>query len=99
MLCKVIVYKYSNGRINQINQKIIVQKKLTLICSKLIFRRLLVKLATECAYKFNNRFLKQVDGLYFGGALSVTFNNIYVIKIEDDIVVPSKLNLLSKAYR
>ena len=48
--------------INYINEQIYVHKKLTPICSKLIFRKLLIKLATECTFKFNNTFLKQVDG-------------------------------------
>ena len=48
--------------INYIIEQIYVHKKLTPICSKLIFRRLLIALATECTFKFNNRFLKQVDG-------------------------------------
>ena len=34
-----------------------VEKKLTPIFVKLIFRRLLVKLATECTFKLNNSFL------------------------------------------
>ena len=51
------------------------------ICSKLIFRRLLIKLATDCTSKFNSRFLKQVDGCNMGGPLSVTFSDIYKVKI------------------
>ena len=50
----------------------------------------MVKHATECTFKFNNRFLKQVDGCALGGPLSVTFNDIYMVKIENDIVIPSK---------
>ena len=104
----VIVYKYSNGTINQIDQKIIVQKKLTLICSKLIFRRLLLKRATECAYKFNNRFLKQVDSCTLGEhylLLSMTFiwsklkmilyyhqNLIFYQKFIDNIYSRMKIN-------
>ena len=76
--------------INYITEQIYVHKKLTPICLKLIFRRLLVKHATECTFKFNNRFLKQVDGCALGGPLSVTFNDIYMVKIENDIVIPSK---------
>ena len=57
--------------INYIIDQIYVHKKLTPVCSKLIFRRLLIKLATECAFKFNSRFLKQVDGCTMRGPLSV----------------------------
>ena len=60
------------------------------ICSKLIFRRLLIKLATEYSFKFNSRFLKQVDGCTMGGPLSVTFSDIYMVKMENDVVIPSK---------
>ena len=76
--------------INYITEQIYVHKKLTPICLKLIFRRLLVKHATECTFKFNNRFLKQVGGCALGGPLSVTFNDIYMVKIGNDIVIPSK---------
>ena len=48
--------------------------------SKLIFRRLLVKLATECTFQYNSRFLKQVDGCTMGRPLSVTFSDIYMVK-------------------
>ena len=75
--------------INYIIEQIYVHKKLTPICSKLIFRRLLIRLATECSFKFNNRFLKQVDGCTMRGPLSVTFSDIYMVKMEDD-VIPSK---------
>ena len=66
------------------------QSKLTSIWSKLIFRRLLIKLATECTFKVNNRFLKQVDGCTRRRSLSVTFGDIYMVKMENDVVIPSK---------
>ena len=77
-------------RINCITEQIYAHKMLTPICSKLIFTRLLIKLATQCTFKFNNRFLKQVDGCAMGRLLSVTFSDIYMIKIENDVVIPSK---------
>ena len=76
--------------INYITEQIYVHKKLMQICSKLIFRRLLMKFATECTFKFNSRFLKQVDGCTMGGVLSVTFSDIYMVKIENDVLTPSK---------
>ena len=48
-------------RINYIIEQIYVHKKLTPICSKLILRRLLIKLAAESTFRFNNTFVKQVD--------------------------------------
>ena len=44
----------------------------------------------HCTFKFNNRFLKQVDGCTMGGPLSVTFSDIYMVKMENDVVIPSK---------
>ena len=46
--------------INYIKQ-IYVHIKLTPVCLKLNFGRLLMKLATECTLKFNDRFFRQVD--------------------------------------
>ena len=75
--------------INYIIEQIYVHKKLTPIHSKLIFRRLLIKLATECTFKFNSRFLEQVDYSTMGGPLSVTFSDIYMVKMQN-VVIPSK---------
>ena len=47
--------------VNYIIEQIYIHKKL-IICSKLILRRLLIKLATYCTFKFDSRFFKQVDG-------------------------------------
>ena len=55
-----------------------------------IFRRLLIKLATKCNFKFNKRLLKQVDGCTMGGPLAVTFSDTYLVKMENDAVIPSK---------
>ena len=63
--------------INYIIDQIYVHKKLTPICSKLIFRRSLIKCATECTFKFSSRLLKQVDGCTMGGPVSVTFSDIW----------------------
>ena len=76
--------------INYISEQIYVHKKLTPICLKLVFRRLLIKPATECTFKFNNRFLKQVDGCTMGGPLPVTFGDTYTAKMENVVVIPSK---------
>ena len=76
--------------ISYIIEKIYIHKKLTPICSKLIFRRLLIKLATECTFKFSSRFFKQVDGCTMRGPLPVTFSDIYMVKVENDVVTPSK---------
>ena len=54
------------------------------------FQKVVDKLTTEYTFKFNNRFLKQVDGCTMGGPLSVTFSDIYMVKMENDVVIPSK---------
>ena len=71
-------------------EQIYFHKKLTPIRSKLIFRRSLIKLATECTFKFNIRFFKQVYACTTGGPLSVTFRDIYTVKIEKNVVTTSK---------
>ena len=68
--------------INYIIGPIYVHKKLEPISLKLNLRRLLIKLATECTFKFNSRFLKEVDSCTMGGPLSVTFSDIYMVKME-----------------
>ena len=76
--------------IDYIIEQIYTYKKLKPICSKLYFKRLLLKLATECTYTFNHKFYKQIDGCTMGGPLSVTFSDIFMIKMESDIVIPHK---------
>ena len=76
--------------INYINDQIYVHKNSTAICSRPIFRRLLIKLATEPAFKFNSRFLKNIDGCTTGRPLSVTFSDIHKVTTENDLVILSK---------
>ena len=82
--------------INYITEQIYVHKKLTPICFKLIFRRLLKELATECTFKFNDKFLKQVDGCTMGVPLPVTFSAIYMVKMENDVAIPCKPTFYSR---
>ena len=74
--------------IDYIINQIYVHKKLKPICNKLIFRRLLIKLSTECKFTFDNKFYKQIDGCTMGGPLSVTFSDIFMVKMENEIVSP-----------
>ena len=60
------------------------------MCAKLIFKRLLLKLATECTYTFSHKFYKQIDDWTMVGPLSVTFSAIYMIKMESETVIPQK---------
>ena len=56
----------------------------------MIFKRLLLKLATENTYIFQSQFYKQTDGCTMGGPLFVIFTIIYLSKLEKDQVVPLK---------
>ena len=76
--------------IKYVIEQIYVYKKLKANYLKLIFRRLLIKITTECTFKFSSRFFKQVDGCTMRGSLLVTFGDIYMIKMENDVVIPSK---------
>ena len=74
--------------IDYIVKEIYVKNKLKPICSKIIFTRLLKKLAMESTFIFNKKFYKQVNGCSMGGPLSVTFSDIFMNKMEQDIVAP-----------
>ena len=64
--------------IEYIIHQIYIEKKIPPICSKLIFKRLLIKLTTECPFQFNHQLLKQVEGCTMGGPLSVySCRNLY----------------------
>ena len=64
------------------------QHKLKPIASRLVFKRLLLKLSTENVFIFNEKFYKQIDGCTMGGPLSVIFANIFMTKLEKDVVFP-----------
>ena len=51
-----------NETIEYILDQIYSKKRLKLICSKLIFKRLLTKLATEVTFTINKNVFKQIDG-------------------------------------
>ena len=72
--------------INYIIKQFYIQNNLTPICTKLIFRNILVKPATECTFKFNNLSLKQVDRCTMDQPLSFKFSDVYMIKIENDLL-------------
>ena len=40
-------------------------------------------------FTINNRLIKQVDGCPIGGPISAVFSDIYVCKMEEDIVIPA----------
>ena len=61
------------------------------MCKKSIFKKLLIKSMKECTLSVNNRLLKQTDVCPMGGPISVVFADIYICKMEDDVVAPLKL--------
>ena len=74
--------------IDYIIHKIYNEKFLKPICNKLIFKRLLYKLTTDCTIQFNQRFYKQIDGCAMGGPLSVTLADIHMVRTENELVKP-----------
>ena len=83
----VSVYKTIEYIINEIY----VENKLSKLCLKLIFKRLLLllKLTTENSFMLDSKFYRQVDGCSMGGT-SVIFSDIYMTKTERIVVEPTK---------
>ena len=74
--------------INYIIKQIYQEHKLPKLCSKLVFKRLMYKLTTENTFIFQNKFYKQTDGCTMGGPLSVIMSDIFMTKLENDVVRP-----------
>ena len=74
--------------IDYVLEQIYVHNKLAIICRKLIFRRLLEKITTENSFQLNSKFFRQTDGCAMGGLLSVTLSDIWMVKMENNIVMP-----------
>ena len=72
--------------IDQVYNKKVIKE----ICNKLIFTRLLYKLTTESTFIFQSNYYKQIDGCTMGGPLSVILSDIFMTKLENDIVRPAK---------
>ena len=49
-----------------------------------------MKLSKECVFSVNRRLIKQTDGCPMGGPICIVFSDIYVSKMEEDIVAPMK---------
>ena len=82
--------------IEHIIDQIYNKKQLPIICSKTIIRRLLLKLTTECTFKLNDKLYKQIDGCAMGGPVSVTLADIFMNKLESDVVEPLKPKLYKR---
>ena len=81
-------HKHPNKWHSRLYTRTNVQHKLKPICSKLLFKSLPIKLSTEVTFTFNSRFWKQTDGCTMGDPFSVTFSNIYMTKMERDVLNP-----------
>ena len=73
--------------IDYIIHKICNKKLLKPISKKLIFKRLLYKLTTDCTIQFNESFYKQIDDCN-GWSLSVILADIHMVKTENEVVKP-----------
>ena len=71
------------------------EKFLEPICKKLIFKRLLYKLTTDCTVEFNQRFYKQIDGCTMGDPLSVILADIHMVRTENEVVKPMNLHAIN----
>ena len=60
------------------------------MCKRSIFKKLLLKLPKECVFSANGKLLKQIDGSPMSGPISVVFSDIFMCKMEFDVVVPAK---------
>ena len=76
--------------IDHIIELIYVQGKLPIFTPKLIFKRLLYKVTKGCIFSFNGNLYKQIDGCGMGNPLSPVLANIYMCKLESDIITPNK---------
>ena len=76
--------------IDFILEQIYVHNKLPIIRNKSIFRRLLEKITTETLFQRNSNFFKQTDRCAMGGLLSVTLSDIWMVKMEINIVIPHR---------
>ena len=72
--------------IDYIIHKIYTKNVIETMCKKSIFKKLLIKSTKECTFLVNNRLLKQIDVCPMGGPISVVFADIYMCKMEDDVV-------------
>ena len=79
-----------NETIDFICDEIYIHKKLQPICKRSIFKKLLLKLTTECTFSINEQLCKQIDRVSMGGALSVVLSDCSINKMEKDIVIPFK---------
>ena len=76
--------------VDYILQRIYIRKNIKLLCKQSIFKKLLLKLTKKCVFSVNNMLIKHIYSWAMGGPISKVFSDIYVSKMEEDIVTPMK---------
>ena len=72
--------------IDYILDQIYICNKLPAITGKLIFKRLLYKVTKGSVFSFNGSLYRQVDGCGMGNPLSPVLANIFMCKLENDVL-------------
>ena len=68
------------------------ENKLPKLCSKLIFKHLLLKLTTPKTFMLNKKCYRQVDECALDGQLSLIFSDIFITETEKKVFKqPTKL--------
>ena len=83
--------------INYIADITFVRKEIEPLCKNLIFKKLLFKLTKGCVFSVTEKLLKQVDGCPMGGPMSADFSDIFMCKMEFDVIVLPKF-IFYKSY-
>ena len=83
--------------IHYILDEIYIKKRLKPVCKRLIMKRLLKRLTSDCLFSINERLIKQTDGCAMGSPLSVDISGIFMTKLEKEVVYPEK-PILYKRY-
>ena len=86
-----------NRNFNYVVDRIYVRKEIEPLCKQTIFKKLLFKLTKGCVFTVTEKLLRQVDGCPMGGPMSVVFSDIFMCKMEFDVVVPAK-SIFYKRY-
>ena len=74
--------------INHIVEEIYTRNKLRKLGPKHLFKRLLCNVTKNTVFTFNNRLYRQIDGCGMGNPLSPVLANIFMAKLEEDVVRP-----------
>ena len=65
-------------------------------CKKSVFKKLFNKLCKGGTFLADGKLIRQVDGCPMGSPISVVLSNIFCLKMEFDVVKPSKPKLCKR---